>query len=71
MKANVGDELVVKGLHIGDPERKGVIAEVHGANGAPPYLVQWSDGHESSFFPASDTVVEHVARQPGKQAHAS
>jgi hypothetical protein len=60
MKAQVGDELVVKGLHVGDVERKGVITEVHGCDGAPPYVVRWSDGHESSFFPSSDAVVEHV-----------
>lgn len=59
MKAQVGDELIVKGSHVGEPERRGVIAEVHGADGAPPYLVRWSDGHQSSFFPSSDTVVEH------------
>ena len=71
MKAHVGDELIVKGTHIGDPERRGVITEVHGADSAPPYLVQWNDGHESSFFPASDTVVEHAARHPGEQARRS
>jgi Domain of unknown function (DUF1918) len=60
MKARVGDELVVKGLHVGDAERRGVITEVRGASGAPPYLVRWGDGHESSFFPSSDTVVEHI-----------
>lgn len=61
MKAQVGDELIVKGYHLGEPARRGVIAEVHGADGAPPYLVQWSDGHESSFYPSSDAVVEHKA----------
>ena len=60
MEAQVGDELVVRGLHLGDAERRGVITEVHGENGAPPYQVRWSDGHESSFFPSSGTVVEHV-----------
>ncbi len=61
MKAQVGDHLIVKGTHLGDPERKGVITEVHGANGAPPYLVRWNDGHESSFFPSSDAMVEHIS----------
>ena len=60
MEAQVGNELVVRGLHLGDAERRGVITEVRGENGAPPYLVRWSDGHESSFFPSSGTVVEHV-----------
>ena len=55
MKAQVGDELVVKGRHVGDPDRMGVIIEVIGEAGGPPYLVRWSDGHESSFYPASGT----------------
>jgi hypothetical protein len=53
MKAQVGDELVVKGRHVGDPDRTGVIIKVIGEAGGPPYLVRWSDGHESSFFPSS------------------
>jgi hypothetical protein len=69
MKAQVGDELMVKGRHVGDFDRKGVIIEVRGEGGAPPYLVRWSDGHESSFYPTTATVAEHIplpARQrPG------
>ena len=59
MQANVGDELVIKGRHVGDADRKAVIIEVHGEDGAPPYRVRWSDGHDSVFFPSSDTIVEH------------
>ncbi len=59
MRANAGDELVIKGHHVGDADRKAVIMEVHGGDGAPPYRVRWSDGHESVFFPSSDAVVEH------------
>jgi uncharacterized protein DUF1918 len=61
MKAQAGDELVVKGRHVGDPDRTGVIVEVIGEAGGPPYLVRWSDGHESSFYPTSGTVAEHLA----------
>ena len=60
MNANADDELVVKGRHVGDPDRHGVITEVHGENGAPPYLVRWSDGHESLFVPSPYTVVERI-----------
>ena len=59
MHANIGDRLVVKGRHIGDPDRDAVVLEVHGQNGAPPYLVRWSDGHDSVFVPSSDAIVEH------------
>ena len=69
MKAQVGDELVVKGRHVGDQDRTGVIIEVRGKVGGLPYLVRWSDGHESSFYPTSGTVAEHVSlpakRRPG------
>ena len=61
MKAQAGDELVVKGRHVGDPDRTGVIIEVHGEAGSPPYLVRWDDGHESSFYPSSGTVAEHTS----------
>ncbi|MGE5133702.1 MAG: DUF1918 domain-containing protein [Gemmatimonadota bacterium] len=71
MKAQVGDELIVKGLHVGDADRRGVITEVHGENGGPPYLVRWSDGHESSFFPSSGTLVEHVPLPAGRRARAA
>jgi hypothetical protein len=71
MKARVGDELIVKGLHVGDAVRQGVITEVRGADGGPPYLVRWSDGHESSFFPSAGTVVEHIPLPAGKRARAS
>ena len=59
MRAKVGDELTVKGRHQGDEDRHGEIIEIHGANGAPPYLIRRRDEHESLFFPSSDTVVEH------------
>ena len=70
MKTQVG-ELIVKGLQVGNPDRRGVITEVRGKDGGPPYLVRWSDGHESSFFPSSDTVVEHVPLPTRGQARAS
>ncbi|MFI5101537.1 MAG: DUF1918 domain-containing protein [Actinomycetes bacterium] len=34
--------------------------EVQGVDGAPPYLVRWSDtGHEGLYFPGPDTVIHH------------
>ena len=47
MKAKVGDRLVIKGHHVGEPDRDAEILEVHGEDGAPPFLVRWDDdGHE-------------------------
>ena len=31
----------------------------------PPYVVGWSDGRESVFFPSADTEVEHLPARPG------
>jgi hypothetical protein len=60
MHATKGDHLVVHGNHVGEPGREGEILEAHGADGAPPYLVRWSDdGHESLFYPGGDAHVEH------------
>lgn len=70
MRATAGDALLVKGHHVGDSDREAVIIEVRGADGAPPYVVRWEDGHESVFFPSCDTVVEHASgrRSPDDRA---
>jgi Domain of unknown function (DUF1918) len=66
MRAQVGDELTVRGTHQGDAERHGQITRVEGADGAPPCVVRWSDGRETVFFPASGTeVTHHPAAQTG------
>lgn len=60
MKAAVGDRIVIRGHHIGEPDRDAEIVEVRGANGEPPFVVRWGDdGHESLFFPGPDASVEH------------
>ena len=58
MHAHVGDRIVVRGLHVGDAGRRGVILEIRGQSGEPPYLVGWSDGHEALYFPAGDARIE-------------
>jgi len=59
MHTEVGDKIIVRSRHVGDEDRTGVITEVHGKGGAPPYLVRWDNGNESVFMPSSDSVVEH------------
>lgn len=67
MRASAGDRLVIKGHHVGEPDRDAEILEVRGENGDPPYFVRWSDdGHEGLFFPGSDAEVEHFP-QHGKR----
>jgi hypothetical protein len=59
MNAAIGDRLVIKGHRVGEHDRDAEILEVHGPDGAPPYLVRWDDGSEGLFFPGSDAIVEH------------
>jgi len=63
MQAVVGDRLHVRGNVVGHPERTGVIVEVRDSGGAPPYLVEFDDGHTCLIFPGPDAVVEHPARR--------
>jgi hypothetical protein len=66
MQAAVGDRIVIKGHRVGEPERDGEVLEVHGDDGAPPYVVRWEDdGHEVLFFPGSDATVEHLQHHDG------
>jgi amphi-Trp domain-containing protein len=59
MQATKGDEIIVRGNQVGAADRRGVIVDVRGAGGAPPYMVRWSDGHEDLFFPSSDASITH------------
>ena len=58
MQAVVGDRLHVHGNAVGQADKTGEIVEVHGAAGAPPYLVRFDDGHTGLCFPGPDAVVE-------------
>ena len=58
MRAGPGDQIVVHGRKVGDPERSGVIIDVRGEDGAPPYIVRWGDDpDEHLFFPGSDVAI--------------
>ncbi len=59
MHATVGDQLHIHSRSVGMADRTGEITEVRGANGEPPYLVHFEDGHEGLVYPGPDTVVEH------------
>ena len=67
MDAPVGGHVTGEGrvLHVLGPQPEdqlvaGVLGETRMCSeGPPPYLVRWQDGHESLFFPSSDTRVEH------------
>ncbi len=60
MHAQVGARLLIHGKKVGAVEVVAEIVEVHGEDGAPPYLVKFPDGRESLMFPGPDCVVEHA-----------
>ena len=57
MQASVGDRLVAESNKVDSPRREGEIIEVRGKDGAPPYVVKWSDGHEGLTYPGPDAHV--------------
>ncbi|MGN9841656.1 DUF1918 domain-containing protein [Nonomuraea sp. H19] len=57
MNATVGDRLLVHGKSVGERDRSGVIVEVKGPDGGPPYMVRFDDGHTGLVFPGPDAVV--------------
>ncbi|MFF4215435.1 DUF1918 domain-containing protein [Streptomyces nondiastaticus] len=54
--ATEGDQVRVKG-------KVGEILEVRGAEGDPPYLVRFPDGHEEVVFPGPDAEIEVRGRE--------
>ena len=62
--AQPGDVVVIRGHAIDRKERRGVIVEVRGPDGGPPFVVRWLDDphgepHDVLFFPGSDADIEH------------
>jgi hypothetical protein len=61
MRVAVGDLLVIRGRHAGEPDLRVRVFETHGENGAPPWRVHWGDeGHEGLLFPGREAVIEHA-----------
>ena len=60
MQAVVGDRLVIRSRHLDEPVRTGEIVEVHGKDGAPPYVVRWEGETDTVvIIPGPDAHVEH------------
>ena len=72
MKAEVGDWLVMKGFTIDQPDQRGLITEVHSADGSPSYVVRWLDSdHVATVFPGPDAIVgRRAARRRRAGANA-
>ena len=66
MHAQVHDRITVLAPNDHQVNRDGEILEVRGTDGAPPYLVRWSDnGHESLYFPGADVLIHHSEPDSG------
>ncbi|MFJ1757019.1 DUF1918 domain-containing protein [Kitasatospora sp. NPDC088134] len=61
MNATVGDHVHMFSRSVGMIDRRGEIVEVRGADGEPPYLVRFEDGHRALVYPGPDCLVEHHA----------
>lgn len=57
MRAHVGDRIILAADHVDQPTRDGKIVEVRGADGGPPFLVEWSDGHTGLIFPGPGSIL--------------
>ncbi|MBV2366305.1 DUF1918 domain-containing protein [Streptomonospora nanhaiensis] len=64
MRARVGDRLVVEARRDDAHRRTGVVTEVRGGQGAPPYRVRWLDNAshtETLVYPGPDAHIEREA----------
>ncbi len=58
VRVSVGDRLRFPGRRVGMVDRLGLVVEVRGVDGAPPYLVEFDDGHRGEVFPGPDCHLE-------------
>ena len=59
MQAQVGARLLFHGKKVGSADHTAEVIEVRGADGGPPYVVRFDDGHETLIFPGTDCQVLH------------
>jgi Domain of unknown function (DUF1876)/Domain of unknown function (DUF1918) len=66
MRAHVGDHIVLAGEHVDQPTRDGLVKEVRGQDGEPPFLIEWSDGHTGLVYPGPGSVLRITgSEEPG------
>jgi hypothetical protein len=64
MQAQVGDHIILAGEQVDRPTREGEVLEVRGANGEPPYLMRWNDGHTGILYPGPGSVLKVTPGAP-------
>jgi Domain of unknown function (DUF1918) len=60
VEAHVGDKIVVRSTHQGEPDRTGEVLSCTEPGGGPPYRVRWEDGHEGVFYPQGTATIVHT-----------
>ncbi|GAA4399143.1 hypothetical protein GCM10023168_06020 [Fodinibacter luteus] len=68
MRAKPGDRIILAGELVDQPTRAGEVLEARGAEGGPPYVVRWEDGHTSTMFPGPGAVLK-VTESSGAAEH--
>lgn len=72
MKAEVGDWVVVEGVTLGVPTRRGQVVELRHPDGSPPYVVHWLDtGKQTLVFPGPDAHVVTAEEEARRVAAAT
>jgi len=75
MKAQKGDRIILAAKHTDQATRDGEVLEVRGADGGPPYLVRWTDGHTGLLYPGPGAILrveaEHATIVPAETARTS
>jgi hypothetical protein len=64
MRAKPGDHIILAGEVVDQPTRAGEVVEARGADGGPPYVVRWDDGHTSTMFPGPGSVLKVTEAGP-------
>jgi len=75
MKAHKGDRIILAAKRTDQATRDGEVLEVRGADGGPPYLVRWTDGHTGLLYPGPGAILrveaEHAAVVPAETSQTS
>lgn len=68
MRAKPGDRIILAGELVDQPTRAGEVLQSRGADGGPPYVVRWEDGHTSTLFPGPGAVLKVSEGEPAHHA---
>lgn len=66
MRARVGDRIILAADKVDQPTREGTVTEVRGADGQPPFVVEWSNGHSGLLYPGPGAILRITG--PDEQA---